>query len=262
MIPSIFMRPLFHTGDFLADAHVTHGFFTCHGGVSSGLYGTLNCGPGSGDDRANVHENRRRVAAALGVPETPLLSCRQIHGAEVVTVCQPWEMGEAPQADGLVTDMPGIILGVLTADCVPVLFADPEARVIGAAHAGWKGAHRGILEATLEAMLTLGAKRERLIAALGPAIAQSSYEVGKDLRDTLLDETEENARFFLPNAAGRWLFDLKSYAAAKLARDGVKHINVLANDTYSEKEAFFSYRRATKAGESDYGRQVSAIVLN
>lgn len=252
---------IFHTSDLLSHAHITHGFFTRQGGVSEGLYGSLNCGPGSGDERANVLENRRRVAASLGAPDAPLLSCYQVHGAEVMTVREPWEVGDAPQADGMVTDRPGVILGILTADCGPVLFADPEAGVIGAAHAGWKGAHRGILAATVEAMLALGAKRENIIAAIGSAIAQSSYEVGEDVRGALLEETADNARFFLPNAEGRWQFDLKSYTVAKLAASGVEHINLLAKDTFSEKDAFFSYRRTTHAGEPDYGRQVSAIML-
>lgn len=253
----------FYTSDALKEAGITHGFFTRRGGMSEGLYAALNCGPGSGDDKAHVRENRRRIAQALGAPDAPLLTCYQVHGREVVNVTTSWEMGEgAPQADGMVTNKPGMVLGILTADCVPVLFADAQARVIGAAHAGWKGAHRGILGATVQSMEALGAKREHMIAVVGPAIAQDSYEVGDDLRDALLEETTDNAAYFVPNENARWQFDLKSYAVAKLAAAGVERINLLAMDTFSDKDTFFSYRRTTKAGEPDYGRHLSAIMLS
>ncbi len=251
----------FFTSDALQEAGITHGFFTREGGVSEGLYASLNCGPGSRDDRAKVEENRRRVAMALGYENKHLLTCHQVHGAHAVTVEAPWEMGSGPEADAMVTHMPGIVLGILTADCVPVLFADAQARVIGAAHAGWKGAHRGILGATVEAMQALGARPERIAAAVGPAIAQDSYEVGDDLRETLLAEAKGNAVYFIPNANARWQFDLKSYVVGKLGASGVETINLLALDTFSDKDAFFSYRRTTKAGEPDYGRHISAIAL-
>ena len=253
----------FFTSDALKETGITHGFFTRQGGVSEGLYASLNCGPGSGDDKTRVRENRRRVTEALGAPDAPLLTCYQVHGKEVMTVVSPWEMGEgAPQADGMVTNRPGLALGILTADCVPVLLADPKARIVGAAHAGWKGAHRGILGATVEAMRALGSKQENIIAAIGPAIAQDSYEVGDDLRDVLLEETRDNAMYFAQNDNARWQFDLKSYAVAKLASAGVQRINLLAMDTFSGKDTFFSYRRTTKAGEPDYGRHLSAIMLS
>lgn len=251
----------FFTSDALSGADITHGFFTKQGGVSKGIYASLNCGPGSKDERANVLENRRRVAEALGAVEAPLVTCYQVHGAEAVTVREPWAQEDAPQADGMVTDRPGIVLGILTADCAPVLFADKEAGIIGAAHAGWKGAHRGIVASTVEAMLAIGAKRERILAAIGPCIAQDSYEVGDDLRDALLAESAANAQFFLPNDAGRWQFSLAAYVSGKLASAGVERINLLAKDTFSGKDAFFSYRRTTKAGEPDYGRHISAIML-
>jgi len=251
----------FFSSESLKDAGVVHGFFTRRGGVSEGIYATLNCGSGSKDVREHVGENRRRVAAALGAPDAPVLTCHQVHGAEVVTVEAPWEMGEGPQADGMVTDRPGTILGILTADCVPVLFADRQAGVIGAAHAGWKGAHRGILGATVEAMRALQAKPENILAAIGPSIAQDSYEVGDDLRGVLLEEAGTNVQYFLPNASGRWQFDLKSYVAGKLSAAGIERINLLAMDTFSRKNDFFSYRRTTKLGEPDYGRHISAIML-
>ncbi len=251
----------YFTSDALSEIGITHGFFARRGGVSEGLYGTLNCGPGSKDDRERVIENRRRVVAALGRPDTPLLTCSQVHGAEVVMVNTPWEMDQAPQADGMVTNQKGVVLGILTADCVPVLLADAQAGVIGAAHAGWKGAHRGIIGATVAAMRALGATAENIIAAIGPAIAQNSYEVGDDLRDVLLLESLGNASYFTPNQTGRWQFDLKSYVVAKLADAEVSRINLLALDTFCDKDAFFSYRRTTKAGEPDYGRQVSVIAL-
>lgn len=251
----------FFTSDALADHGVTHGFFTRQGGVSAGLYAALNCGPGSRDNAADVVENRRRVCAALGHADTPLLTCYQVHGAEVVEVRAPWPHGQPPQADGMVTDTPGLVLGVLTADCAPVLFADPQAGVIGAAHAGWKGAHRGVLGATVRAMCALGAQSGRMVAAIGPAIAQGSYEVGDDVRGALLETSQDNAVYFVPNAAGRWQFDLPSYVAGRLAEAGVGTINLLAKDTFSGKDTFFSYRRTTKAGEPDYGRHISAIAI-
>lgn len=250
----------YHTSDLLVQQQVTHGFFSRQGGVSAGLYATLNCGPGSQDAREHVVENRRRVLTALAAPEATLLTCYQVHGAEVVTVEKPWEIGHAPQADGMVTTQKYLALGILTADCAPVLFADTQAGVIGAAHAGWKGAHRGILAATVEAMCALGAQRETILAAVGPCIAQPSYEVGEELRTALIEEDRTHMRFFVLNAAGRWQFDLPSYVIEKLAACGVTQINLLAKDTFSRKDEFFSYRRTTKASEPDYGRHISVIM--
>ncbi len=250
----------YYTSDILSHAGVTHGFFTRQGGVSAGVYASLNCGPGSQDAREHVVENRRCVLTALGASESSLLTCYQVHGAAVVTVERAWETGQAPQADGMVTTLKDMALGILTADCAPVLLADAQAGVIGAAHAGWKGAHRGILAATVEAMCALGAKPEAIAAAVGPCISQPSYEVGEDLRTALLEENGANQRFFVANPTGRWQFDLPSYVMEKLAACGVKQINLLAKDTFSRKDEFFSYRRTTKASEPDYGRHISVIM--
>jgi YfiH family protein len=239
--------------------HLRHGFFTRRGGISDGLYASLNCGPGSGDALENVGENRARVAAAIGAP---LLTCRQVHSAEVVTVSAPWQPEAAPQADALVTATAGMALGVLTADCLPVLFADRQKPIIGAAHAGWKGAFSGVLENTLAAMQALGAND--IIAAIGPAIAQASYEVGPEFhaRFTNNQQPTSNRLFFAPSAkAEHFCFNLKAYAASRLEKAGVTAVNLLANDTCLEENDFFSFRRATLRGEPVYGRQVSVISL-
>ena len=224
---------------------LAHGFFGRAGGVSDGIFASLNCGPGSGDERAKVMENRRRVSDALG---GRLLTLYQIHSAEAVTVAAPWEQG--PQADAMATNVPGLALGILTADCAPVLFADAEARVIGAAHAGWKGAAGGVTDAAIAAMESLGARRERIAAAIGPCISQANYETGPEFRERF------DAKFF----AGRH-FDLEAYVAERLAKAGIASVERLAACTYARENDFFSYRRATHRGESDYGRQVSAIML-
>lgn len=224
---------------------VRHGFFTREGGVSKDIFASLNCGPGSGDVRADVMENRRRVGEALS---GRLLTLYQIHSAEAVVVTQPWETG--PQADAFATDVPGLALGILTADCAPVLFADSEAGVIGAAHAGWKGALGGVTDSAIAAMERLGAKRARIAAAIGPCISQANYETGPEFQERF----EE--RFF----QGRH-FDLEGYVAKRLESAGIGDIARLGACTYAREDAFFSYRRATHRGEKDYGRQVSAIVL-
>jgi YfiH family protein len=226
-------------------ASATHGFFTRRGGVSGGIFASLNCGPGSGDARADVTENRRRAGEALGAR---LLTLYQIHSAEAVVVTGPWDTG--PQADAMATNLPGLALGILTADCAPVLFADCEARVIGAAHAGWKGAAGGVTDAAIAAMESLGARRGRIAAAIGPCISQANYETGPEFRERF------PARFF----AGSH-FDLEGYVAERLAESGIAEIERLGACTYAREEDFFSYRRATHRGEKDYGRQVSAIVL-
>lgn len=241
-------------------ADLPHGFFTRGGGVSTGLYASLNCGPGSSDETAAVQENRRRVAAKLGAG-AGLVSLYQVHGRDVVIVDDQYDLTQRPKADGMVSKRCGIALGILTADCAPVLFADPGAAVIGACHAGWRGALAGVAEATIEAMERLGARRAHIRAAIGPTIAQSSYEVSAPFRDTFLDADTGNAVFF---AAGRreghWQFDLPGYLQQRLQRVGVTVEN-LALDTCSDAARFFSYRRTTLAGEPDYGRQVSAIML-
>lgn len=239
----------------------SHGFFTRQGGVSKGVYASLNCGWGSDDDKANVAENRARVAAKLGTTLENFCSLYQIHGREVITVENPWLRTELPKADAMVTKHKGIAIGVLAADCAPVLFADAKAGVIGAAHAGWKGALAGVLRSTVEAMCALGASKANIAAAIGPCIAQRSYEVGADFRDTLMKESTENGGFFGNSASGSYLFDLRGYVRSKLALAGITDINTLENDTYSEEDTFFSFRRTTHRREPDYGRQVSAIML-
>jgi hypothetical protein len=237
---------------------VVHGFFTRAGGVSEGIFASLNCGLGSGDEPERVRENRARVTAALGLGGARLTTSYQIHSPTVVTVEAAWNDGDRPQADAMVTDRPGVVLGILTADCVPILFADAEAGVIGAAHAGWKGARDGVAEATVAAMTRLGARRERIRSGIGPAIRQPSYEVGPEFPGHFPD----GAAFFRPSPReGRHLFDLPGYVASRLARLGLGRIEDLGLDTAAEPGRFFSYRRATLAGEPDYGRMISAIAI-
>jgi YfiH family protein len=241
---------------------VRHGFFTRQGGVSSGVYASLNCGPGSCDDATNVAENRARVAEILGVKPDRLLSPSQQHTAEAVIVKKPWDAAKQPQADAMVTSTPGLALGVLTADCAPVLFADGEAGVIGAAHAGWRGALSGIVEATVEAMEKLGAKPERITAVIGPAISQKAYEVGSDYVERFLAEEPGSEAFFITDeGSGEPHFDLPGYIAERLARADVGSIADLGLCTYCEETRLFSYRRSQHHGEEDYGRQISAIVV-
>lgn len=241
-------------------AGIPHGFFTRQGGVSTGLYSSLNCGPGSGDDSACVTENRARVAAALGTPGR-LVSLYQVHGRDVVTIDGATDPALRPKADGLVTRTGGIALGILSADCAPVLFADPVAGVIGACHAGWRGALAGVTDATLAAMEALGARRDRIRAAIGPCIAQSSYEVSAPFRATFLAADPANAAYFADGRRpGHWQFDLPGYLQARLAAAEVAAED-RALDTCADAGLFFSYRRMTLAGEADYGRQISAIAL-
>lgn len=240
---------------------VRHGFFTRANGVSQGLYRGCNCGPGSADDPEAVAENRARVATALGLTADRLLTLYQVHSAKVVTVTASLT-APLPQADALVTTMPALALGILTADCVPVLFATTDGSVIGAAHAGWKGAIGGILDNTLAAMEELGAKRQDIHAAIGPCIAQESYEVGPEFLNPFLQQREENHQFFQPSLkrAGHWQFDLGGYVAHRLAQSGVTAVERIAEDTCTNEAEFFSYRRATLRGETDYGRHISVIV--
>ncbi len=238
---------------------VAHGFFGQEGGVSTGLYAALNCGPGSKDAPEAVTENRLRVASELGARE--LVSLSQIHSPIVHT------LDSAPpqrlEGDAMVTATPGLALGILTADCAPVLLADPRARVIGAAHAGWKGALGGVLEATLDAMEKLGADRSRIAAAIGPCISQANYEVGWDFRDRFLEQGLRNRKFFTPSGKeGHYRFDLEDYAAHRLTKAGIASVEKIGICTYPPENGFFSFRRTTHAGEPDYGRQVSAILLN
>jgi YfiH family protein len=243
-------------------SRVRHGFFTRDGGVSQGIYATLNCGLGSNDSPDSVRENRIRAMQMIDQPPGALVTLYQAHTADVVVVDQPWE-GQGPQADAMVTTRPGIALGILTADCAPVLLADGKAGVIGAAHAGWKGALAGVLENTVAAMTRLGARPAEMVAAVGPCIAQRSYEVGPDFPAPFLAQSDDNEQFFAPRAPrpGHFLFDLAAYAARRLALAGVAQIIRTPCDTCQEASRFYSYRRATLRGEPDYGRQLSAIVI-
>lgn len=237
---------------------IRHGFFGREGGVSEGLYASLNCGYGSGDNLEKVTENRRRISEKLGTT-TPLLTCFQIHSPKVVTVAAPWSWKDSPEADALVTDIPNFPIGVLTADCLPVLFSDVKGQVVGAAHAGWKGAIGGILEATIHAMRSLGA--ENIFATIGPAIAASSYEVGAEFYERFIQESAGNAVYFTPSAqAGHHYFDLPAYGRARLVAAGIAQTNILAYDTRSLESEFFSYRRTSLRGENAYGRQLAAIM--
>ncbi|HTS42243.1 MAG TPA: peptidoglycan editing factor PgeF [Xanthobacteraceae bacterium] len=240
---------------------IHHAFFTREGGVSSGLYASLN-GVGSDDRPESVAENRARMAAALAVKPDHLITAYQIHSPDVVVAERPWVESDRPRADGIVTRVPGLAIGISTADCGPVLLADSEARIIGAAHAGWRGALTGVLETAVAAMEKLGARRARIVTALGPTIRQANYEVGQDLVDRFLAADKSNERFFLPAArAGHAQFDLPGYIAARLARAGVNSFEDLRQCTYGDPARFFSYRRATHRAESDYGRHINAIAL-
>ncbi len=241
---------------------VQHCFFTRRGGVSAGLYSSLNCGYGSGDSPDNVRENRRRVAETFDLPEADLLTVHQIHSTEVLTVGgERWTSPGAPKADALVTDRPGVVLGVLAADCAPVLLADPQARVIGAAHAGWKGALGGVVETAVAAMERLGARRERVVAAIGPCIGSASYEVGPEFPAPFLAQDAANGAFFrAAQRAGHFMFDLPGYLLRRIAETGVS-VTSTGHDTLAGTEDFFSYRRNTLDGVRDYGRGLSAIAL-
>ena len=244
---------------------VMHGFFGRRGGVSGGIYESLNCGQGSDDEPQSVKENRNIVARAMGVGDMAnLLSVHQVHGDTCITAEGPWS-GERPKGDALVTDRPCLALGILTADCGPVLFTGKKADgspVIGAAHAGWGGAIGGILKSTLAAMKRLGAEEGSIRACVGPCIAQASYEVGPEFRQRFMDHDHENDGFFRESRkTGHFMFDLPGYIAARLSKAGVKHVTLTDLDTYAREDEFFSYRRATHRGEPDYGRQVSAIVI-
>ena len=241
-------------------AGIPHGFLGRRGGVSTGVVAGLNVGLGSGDEDAAVAENRARTAAAV-LPGAPVVACYQVHSPDCVTVTEPWSDAARPHADALVTARPGILLGIVTADCAPVLFADREAGVIGAAHAGWKGAIGGVAERTIEAMLALGARREAIVAAIGPTIAQPSYEIDEDFRARFLAADKASDRFFRAGKPGHWQFDLPAFVAARLVSAEVGQVAILGLDTYSAPDRFYSFRRATHRGEPAYGRQMSLIGL-
>lgn len=244
------------TSDALAPRH---GFFTRKGGASSGIFAGLNCGTGSSDQAEIVAINRGRVADAMGLGVEALVSVHQVHSPDVVTVTAP--LADRPRADAMVTATPGLALAVLTADCQPVLFADAKAGVIGAAHAGWKGARDGVMEATLDAMEALGAQRRQVTAVIGPCISQTAYEVGQEFFESLTDEAPDARRFFVNGNGDRYLFDLPSYGLWRLREAGVGHADWTRHCTYRDPARFYSYRRTTHAGEADYGRQISVIRL-
>jgi YfiH family protein len=241
---------------------VRHAFFTRAGGVSKGIYESLNSGVGSNDKPENVNENRARMAASLGVTADRFLTAYQIHSPTVTVAETPWSAADRPRADAIVTRTPGLAIGVSTADCGPVLMTDPEARVIGAAHAGWRGALTGVIEAAVAAMETLGAKRNRIVAAVGPMIRQPNYEVGQDLLDRFVAAEPDNVRFFAPaQRPGHRMFDLAGYVVSTLQHAGIERIEDIGHCTYADPAQFYSYRRATHRAEPDYGRHVNAIVL-
>jgi YfiH family protein len=241
---------------------IRHAFFTREGGVSDGIYQSLNGGIGSNDAPENVKENRARMAKALGVAPTHFVSCYQIHSPDVIVATEPWTRENAPRADAIVTRTPGLAIGVSTADCGPVLFADGEANVVGAAHAGWKGALTGVVEATIAAMEKLGASRGNISAAVGPLIRQPNYEVGAEFVERFTATDKSNARYFIPSKrAGHAMFDLPGFIKSHLEAAAIKSVEDLGLCTYAEPDRFFSYRRTTHRGEPDYGRHINAIAL-
>jgi hypothetical protein len=241
-------------------APLPHGFLGRRGGVSQGVCAGLNVGLGSSDDPAAIRANRRLAVEAVA-PDAALVTLHQVHSATAVSVTAAFPDDARPHADALVTDRPGLALGILTADCTPILFADVEAGVIGAAHAGWKGALGGVVEATVAAMEALGARRNAIVAAIGPTIARKSYEVDDAFAARFAAADPANERFFSPATAGHHMFDLEGYAVSRLAETGLERIEALGLDTYSDPDRFFSFRRATHRGEPDYGRQIAMIAL-
>jgi YfiH family protein len=254
---------MLHAASLAALPGIRHAFFSRHGGVSAGVYDSLNGGIGSRDAPERVAENRARMAAAIGVPAPNFLTTYQIHSPDVVTVERPWSLDERPRADAMVTRVTGIAIGVSTADCGPILFADAEARVIGAAHAGWRGAFSGVIEATIAAMERCGAARGNIVAAIGPMIRRSNYEVGPEFVARFAADNAENMQFFSPSQNnGHAMFDLAGYIAARLSAAGIRHHEDIGRCTYADEESFYSYRRSVHRHESDYGRHINAIVLS
>lgn len=241
---------------------IRHGFFDRSGGTSPGLYSSLNCGLGSGDDKDIVLNNRATVAAHLKLAPPQLITTYQHHSADVITVTNPWSIADAPMADGMVTNVSNIGLGILTADCAPVLFADTKSRVIGAAHAGWRGAVAGVTDNIITAMEKLGSQRSAIVAVIGPAISQSAYEVGPEFIDSFLAQDPAHQQFFTPSSREKHcMFDLPGYLIQRLERANVAAVSSVEKCTYALEDQFFSYRRATHRGEEDYGRQISVITL-
>ena len=241
-------------------AGLPHGFLGRRGGVSTGVLAGLNVGYGSSDDKEAIDENRRRAIAAV-LPRAELATVHQVHSPRVVVAERAWRMDARPHADAMVSITPGLLLGILTADCAPILLADAEGGVVGAAHAGWRGALAGVAEATIDAMEALGARRGRIAAAVGPCIAQASYEVDEPFRSNFIGHDVTNRSFFRNGPAGRPHFDLEAYVVARLTGAGIGQIEASHLDTYADPDRFYSYRRATHRGEADYGRQASLIAL-
>lgn len=256
-------HPLFLEAPALAkfSLHLRHGFFGRQGGVSDGIYASLNAGPGSNDDPAAVSENRDRICEALGAERGRMVTLHQCHSNKAVIVDEPFAPGEAPEADALVTKTPGLVLTALAADCAPLLICDPHANVAAAVHAGWRGAVSGVIESALEAMAELGAEPGNTVAVVGPCISQSSFEVGPDLEDAVLDVSPWAQNLFTPGRVDRLHFDLKRYCLLRLARAGVKTGESISEDTLTEPVMFHSYRRSRAEGADDYGRNASSIVL-
>ncbi|MEZ5813753.1 MAG: peptidoglycan editing factor PgeF [Alphaproteobacteria bacterium] len=259
-------EPLYFEQAGFAGHGVFHGFFSRRGGVSKDIYASLNCGPGSGDSLENVHQNRKTISEIAGCAPGNLLSLHQTHSADCLVVDKPWGVEERPQADAMVSDVPGLALSVLTADCGPVLFRGENGAgkpVIGAAHAGWSGGLKGVLEETLDKMEGLGARRESVSAVIGPCIGQASYEVEEGFAVAFVEEDEVSERFFKAGQkGGHLMFDLPGYLAFRLARAGLKSVYIKDLDTYFNEEDFFSYRRATHRRERGYGRQISVIAIH
>lgn len=244
-------------------AGIRHGFGTREGGVSKGIYASLNCGVGSKDSPEDVAENRARLATSIGAEPSRLITPYQVHSPDAIIAEAPWLKADAPKADAIVTRTPGLAIAVSTADCVPVLFADSHAGVVGAAHAGWRGALGGVLESTIDAMENIGAARHRITASIGPAISQAAYEVGPEFEETFLEADPANAGFFARESQdSRPHFDLTGYVAARLIHAGAGDVGNLNLCTYADTERFFSYRRTCHKSEPDYGRQISAIVIS
>ena len=261
-----FFKPIinlmFTSNILLRPNFIRHAFFSREGGVSEGVYESLNCGFGSGDDPAKVRANQEAAMEQLDTCADNLATVHQCHSANVVSVEAPWRQEDRPKADAMVTNRPGVALGIMTADCGPVLFVDQTAKVIGAAHAGWRGALGGVLDATLTAMEQLGAKRQNIVVVLGPCIRQQSYEVSDDFKKVFVNEDAANGTYFKPAARlGHAMFDLAGFVVGRLRCLGVENVEDVAIDTYPEEEGFFSYRRTTHRGEKDYGRGLSVVML-
>ena len=241
---------------------IRHGFFTRQGGISEGIYATLNCGYGSDDDAKDISNNRAHVATALGLNPEDLITAYQVHSADIVMVDKPWDAKSAPKVDGMVTNKSGIALGILTADCAPILFGDEQAGIIGAAHAGWRGALGGVAQAVISAMSELGASPSTITAAIGPAISATAYEVGPELREAFLEQSQDNDIYFTPSERpDHFMFNLPGYLEDILNQAGLKSVEVIDACTYKSEQKFFSYRRTTHQKQADYGRQISAITL-